>query len=98
MSVVLVGSLSGALSSIKNAYDESTDAAKTVEASGKTVDQSSAVREDSLDLQNQVQPANTRDLEKLNQQLNTKPDLSPTAKQVSLTLALILNPRPSLNP
>uniref|UniRef100_A0A674E3Z8 Laminin subunit beta-3-like n=1 Tax=Salmo trutta TaxID=8032 RepID=A0A674E3Z8_SALTR len=72
----------GALSSIKNAYDESTDAAKSVEASGKTVDQSSAVREDSLDLQNQVQPANTRDLEKLNQQLNTKPDLSPTAKQV----------------
>ncbi|XP_038869312.1 laminin subunit beta-3-like isoform X2 [Salvelinus namaycush] len=72
----------GAFSSIKNAYDESTDAAKIVEASGKTVDQSSAVREDSLDLQNQVQPANTRDLEKLNQQLNTKPDLSPTAKQV----------------
>ncbi|XP_036804074.1 laminin subunit beta-3 isoform X1 [Oncorhynchus mykiss] len=72
----------GAFSSIKNAYDESTDAAKSVDASGKTVDQSSAVREDALDLQNQVQPENTRDLEKLNQQLNTKPDLSPTAKQV----------------
>ncbi|XP_041744472.1 laminin subunit beta-3 isoform X2 [Coregonus clupeaformis] len=72
----------GAFSSIKNAYDEFTDAAKSVEASGKTVDQSLAVREDALDLQNQVQPANTRDLEKLNQQLNTKPDLTPTAKQV----------------
>ncbi|CAB1315349.1 unnamed protein product [Coregonus sp. 'balchen'] len=72
----------GAFSSIKNAYDESTDSAKNVDASGKTVERSTAVREDALDLQNQVQPANTIDLEKLNQQLNTKPDLTPTAKQV----------------
>ncbi|CAB1354088.1 unnamed protein product [Coregonus sp. 'balchen'] len=47
----------GAFSSIKNAYDEFTDAAKSVEASGKTVDQSLAVREDALDLQNQLCPA-----------------------------------------
>ena len=94
----MVCSLSGAFSSIKNAYDESTDAAKSVDASGKTVDQSSAVREDALDLQNQVQPENTRDLEKLNQQLNTKPDLSPTAKQVSLTLELTLDLALTLNP
>ncbi|KAM9522760.1 laminin subunit beta-3 isoform 1-T2 [Salvelinus alpinus] len=72
----------GAFSSIKDAYDESTDSAKSVDASGKTVDQSKAVRKDAFDLQNQVQPANTRDLEKLSHQLNTKPDLTPTAKQV----------------
>uniref|UniRef100_A0A4W5MRY1 Laminin EGF-like domain-containing protein n=1 Tax=Hucho hucho TaxID=62062 RepID=A0A4W5MRY1_9TELE len=72
----------GAFSSIKDAYDDSTDSAKSVDASGKTVEQSKAVRKDALDLQNQVQPANTRELEKLNHQLNTKPDLTPTAKQV----------------
>uniref|UniRef100_UPI003AAB3FD0 laminin subunit beta-3 n=1 Tax=Centroberyx gerrardi TaxID=166262 RepID=UPI003AAB3FD0 len=72
----------GAFSAIKTAYDESTDAAKSVEASGKTVHQSAAVREDTLDLQNKVQPANTRDLAKLNQHLVSRPDLTPAAKQV----------------
>uniref|UniRef100_A0A4W5MWK0 Uncharacterized protein n=1 Tax=Hucho hucho TaxID=62062 RepID=A0A4W5MWK0_9TELE len=90
LSVLLVGSLSGAFSSIKDAYDDSTDSAKSVDASGKTVEQSKAVRKDALDLQNQVQPANTRELEKLNHQLNTKPDLTPTAKQVTLSLVLAL--------
>ncbi|KAM3877796.1 laminin subunit beta-3 [Diretmus argenteus] len=72
----------GAFSTIKKAYDEAIDAAKRVEASGKTVDQSAAIRDDALDLQNQVQPANTRDLEKLNQHLASRPDLTPVAKQV----------------
>ncbi|KAM6979742.1 laminin subunit beta-3 [Aplochiton taeniatus] len=72
----------GAFSAIKTAYDESTDAAKSVENSGKTVDQSKALRENAKALQNQVQPGNIRDLDKLNQQLATKPDLTPTAKQV----------------
>ncbi|KAM4597673.1 laminin subunit beta-3-like [Polymixia lowei] len=73
---------SGAFFGIKNAYDESTDAAKSVEASGKTVDQSAAVRGDTMDLQNQVQPGNTRDLDNLNQHLASRPDLTPVAKQV----------------
>uniref|UniRef100_A0A3P8XNR7 Laminin subunit beta 3 n=1 Tax=Esox lucius TaxID=8010 RepID=A0A3P8XNR7_ESOLU len=72
----------GNFSAIKNAYDKSTDAAKKVSASENTVEQSTAVRKVATDLQNKIQSANTIDLEKLNQQLNTKPDLTPTAKQV----------------
>ncbi|KAJ7999470.1 hypothetical protein DPEC_G00194760 [Dallia pectoralis] len=72
----------GDISAIKKAFDKSTDAAKKVTASEKTVDQSTAVRKTANDLQKEIQSANTADLEKLNQQLNTKPDLRPTAKQV----------------
>lgn len=36
-----------------------------------------------MDLQNQVQPANTRDLDKLNQSMASRPDLTPVAKQVT---------------
>ncbi|XP_042257146.1 laminin subunit beta-3-like [Thunnus maccoyii] len=72
----------GAFSAIKNAYDESTDAAKKVKASGKTVKESADVREETKDLQNRVQPANTKDLDKLNQNMASKPNLTPVAKQV----------------
>lgn len=48
----------------------------------KTVDQSASVREDAVDLQNQVQPGNTRDLEKLNHNMASRPDLNPAATQV----------------
>nr|XP_046236163.1 laminin subunit beta-3-like isoform X2 [Scatophagus argus]XP_046236168.1 laminin subunit beta-3-like isoform X2 [Scatophagus argus] len=72
----------GAFSAIKNAYDESTDAAKKVDASGNTVKESADVRKEAMDLQNQVQPTNTRDLDKLNQNLASRPDLTPAAKQV----------------
>ncbi|XP_035517151.1 laminin subunit beta-3 [Morone saxatilis] len=72
----------GAFAAIKHAYDESTDAAKKVDATGNTVKESANVREDTLDLQNRVQPANTRDLDKLNQSMASRPDLTPAAKQV----------------
>ncbi|XP_049426216.1 laminin subunit beta-3 isoform X1 [Epinephelus fuscoguttatus] len=72
----------GAISAIKNAYDESKDAADKVEASKKPVKESADIREDTLDLQKQVQPGNTRDLDKLNQNMASRPDLTPVAKQV----------------
>lgn len=73
---------SGSLSAIKNAYDESTDAAKKVDASGKPLKESADIREDTKDLQNKVQPGNTRDLDKLNQSMASRPNLTPVAKQV----------------
>ncbi|KAG7279594.1 hypothetical protein CRUP_011687 [Coryphaenoides rupestris] len=72
----------GALSAIKKAYDESTDAAKRVEASDKKLDQSEATREETMDRRNQVQPGNTQDLQDLDTLLGSRPDLTPTAKQV----------------
>ncbi|KAJ3601988.1 hypothetical protein NHX12_029749 [Muraenolepis orangiensis] len=72
----------GAFSAIKKAYDESTDAEKSVDASDKTVDQSEATRDDTKDLRNNVQPGNIRDLEAMDKLLASRPDLTPTAKQV----------------
>ncbi|KAM8757559.1 laminin subunit beta-3 isoform 1-T2 [Acanthopagrus schlegelii] len=72
----------GVFSAIQKAYNESTDAAKKVDASGDKVKESADVREKTKDLQNQVQPANTRDLNKLNQSMASRPDLTPVAKQV----------------
>ncbi|XP_040890794.1 laminin subunit beta-3 isoform X2 [Toxotes jaculatrix] len=72
----------GAFSTIKNAYKESTDAANKVDASRDTVQESADTRKEAMDLQNQVQPANTRDLDKLNQNMASRPDLTPVAKQV----------------
>lgn len=72
----------GAFSAIKNAYDESTDASKKVDATKNPVKESADVREETMDLQNQIQPGNTRDLDKLNQGMASRPDLTPAAKQV----------------
>ncbi|KAK2914589.1 laminin subunit beta-3 [Channa argus] len=72
----------GAFSTIKNAYGESTDAAKKVDASENTVKESTDNRKETTDLQNQVQPTNTRDLDELNQSMASRPDLTPVAKQV----------------
>ncbi|XP_022601051.1 laminin subunit beta-3 [Seriola dumerili] len=72
----------GAFSTIKNAFSESTDAAKKVDESRNTVRESVDTREGTKDLQNQVQPGNTRDLDKLNQNMASRPDLTPVAKQV----------------
>jgi len=52
----------GAFIAIKNAYDESTDSAKKVNASENTVKEAADVREEAEDIQNQVQPNNIRDL------------------------------------
>ena len=81
----VAGSISGAISAIKNAHDESTDAAKSVDASDKIVDQSEATRKETEDLRNKVQPGNTQDLEKLDRLLATRPDLTPTAQQVGMS-------------
>uniref|UniRef100_A0A3Q3N640 Laminin, beta 3 n=1 Tax=Mastacembelus armatus TaxID=205130 RepID=A0A3Q3N640_9TELE len=73
---------SGQFSAIKNAYDQSTDATKKVDASRNTVKESADNREETMDLQNQIQPPNTRDLDKLNENM-ARPDLTPVAKQVN---------------
>jgi hypothetical protein len=79
---------SGALSTIQKAHDESTDAAKSVDASDKIVDRSEATRKETEDLRNKVQPGNTQDLEKLDRLLATRPDLTPTAQKVRLSVFL----------
>ncbi|XP_077385629.1 laminin subunit beta-3 [Festucalex cinctus] len=72
----------GDFATIKNAYDESADAAKKIDTSKKTVKESADVREDTLDLQEKEFPNNTRDVTKLNQSMASRPDLTPVAKKV----------------
>ncbi|CAN9512145.1 unnamed protein product [Ophioblennius macclurei] len=72
----------GAFNTIKDAYDNSNDAAKKVTASEDKVKESADVRGETTDLTNQVQPENTRDLNKLNSRMASQPDLTPVAKQV----------------
>ena len=76
----------GAFIAIKNAYDESTDSAKKVNASENTVKEAADVREEAEDIQNQVQPNNIRDLSKLNHSMASHPDLTPVAKKVPARL------------
>lgn len=82
-------SYSGAFSAIKNSYKESTDAAKKVDASGNVVKESADVREETADHLSQVQPANSHDLDKLNQSMASQPDLTPVAKQVTNSLITV---------
>ncbi|KAF7659927.1 hypothetical protein LDENG_00291050 [Lucifuga dentata] len=88
----LKNSISGnnaeAFSAIKDAYNKSKEAGEKVDGGMKTVKESASVREDAEDIQNQVQPANTRDLQKLNQNMASRPDLTPAAKQVCGSLRL----------
>ncbi|XP_051931035.1 laminin subunit beta-3 [Hippocampus zosterae] len=72
----------GAFNTIKNAYDESADAAKKVDTTKKTVKESADAREDTLDLQEKEYPNNTREINKLNQSMASRPDLTPVAKKV----------------
>lgn len=72
----------GAFDTIKKAYNESNGAVQQAKDTGNTVKESSDLRQTALDMQNRVQPANTKDLEKLEDQLATKPNLTPTAVQV----------------
>lgn len=72
----------GAFSAIKNAFDESTDAAKKVNASEKTTNESADVREETENLHKPLQPVNTKDLQGLNQSMASGPDLTPVAKEV----------------
>lgn len=72
----------GAFTAIKNAYDESTDTTKNVNATKNIIQKSEDYRNQTEDFQNQVQPANTRDLAQLNRSMALQPDLSPAAKLV----------------
>lgn len=72
----------GAFNAIQNAYDDSNAASKKVEDSGDKVKESAEARGEATDLTNQVQPGNTRDLNKLNSSMGSQPDLTPVARQV----------------
>ncbi|KAM4740269.1 laminin subunit beta-3 [Anableps anableps] len=72
----------GAFNTIKNAYDESTNAAKEVDSTENTVKEARDIQEETKGIQNQVQPNNTRDLSKLKYNIASQPDLTPVAKQV----------------
>lgn len=80
---------SEAFSAIKQAYKESHEAAGKVNASETTLMESADVRENALDLLKQVQPANTRALDKLNLVMSSQPDLTPVAKQVRKMASLL---------
>ncbi|KAM9813916.1 laminin subunit beta-3 [Neosynchiropus ocellatus] len=70
------------LAAIKKAYEDSRESAGKVEDTEDTVRESAGLREDALNRQKQVQPANTRDLGKLNTSMANQPDLTRAAKQV----------------
>lgn len=69
---------------IKNAYDESTDAAKKVNSTENTIKEARDIREEAEGVQNRVQPNNTRDLSQLKNNMASQPDLTPVAKQVTV--------------
>ncbi|KAL2090507.1 hypothetical protein ACEWY4_012770 [Coilia grayii] len=71
----------GALDAIRKAYEDSSNAVKQAEATGQKVNESADLRQDALDMQD-VQLDNTKDLDKLNNLLATKPNLTPTAVKV----------------
>lgn len=48
------------------------------------------MREKTEDIQSKVQPANTRDLDKLNNSMASQPNLTPVAKQVTSKLLDLL--------
>ncbi|KAJ8260266.1 hypothetical protein GJAV_G00178990 [Gymnothorax javanicus] len=79
---VVSANLKDAFDAIKKADQESTDALKDAEATKPVLDKSEDVRNEATDLEGNVQPTNTADLKKLDDQLTSQPDLTPAAKQV----------------
>lgn len=71
----------GAFSAIKDAYNDSTASARRVNASEGTVDESADVREE-IGNDVKVQPANSKELDGLNRNMASGPDLAPVAKEV----------------
>lgn len=89
MSTVLLRT--GAFSAIKDAYNDSTASAQRVNASEGTVDESADVRQE-IGNDIKVQPANSRELDGLNQNMASGPDLAPVAREVkSCTMSTCLN-------
>lgn len=72
----------GAFSAIKEAYNESADAARNVNATKNVLQKSTDVRNDTEELLNQLLPVNNRNLNELNSSMASHPDLNPLAKQV----------------
>lgn len=71
----------GALSAIKDAYNDSNAAAQRANASEATVDQSADIRKE-IEKEKRVQTANSQDLKGLDRDMGSGPDLAPLAREV----------------
>lgn len=74
----------GVLDAVKNAFNRSTDAVKHADGTADTVNRSVSVRDDAIKGLENVQPINTQDLQKLAEDLATRPNLTPIATQVRI--------------
>ncbi|XP_037388044.1 laminin subunit beta-3 [Pygocentrus nattereri] len=72
----------GALAAIRNAYNRSVQAEKRADATAETIHESVGIRYDITKGLDNVQPANTKNLQTLGEDLATRPNLTPTAVQV----------------
>lgn len=77
----------GAFSAIQDAYNDSTASAQRVNASEGTVDASANVREE-IGNDMRLQPANSRELDRLNENMASGPNLTPVAREVKRCTAL----------
>lgn len=75
-------SLSGDFYAIQKSYEKSTDAIKRADATKDALKKSEGVRENALSGLNALQPGNTKDLQKLKTDLETRPNLTPIATKV----------------
>ncbi|KAK7136543.1 hypothetical protein R3I93_016770 [Phoxinus phoxinus] len=67
---------------IQKSYEKSTDAVKRADATKDALKKSEGVRENALNDLNTLQPGNTKDLQKLKKDLETRPNLTPTATKI----------------
>ncbi|XP_026054473.1 laminin subunit beta-3 [Carassius auratus] len=67
---------------IQKSFEKSTDAVKRANATKDTLKKSEGLRENALRDLRDVQPGNTKDLEKLKKDMATRPNLTPTANKV----------------
>uniref|UniRef100_A0A8C9S2X5 Laminin subunit beta-3-like n=1 Tax=Scleropages formosus TaxID=113540 RepID=A0A8C9S2X5_SCLFO len=74
----------GALSTIKAAYKDSTAAMKAAEATQPLLEQAAGARGDALALERDVQQTNTKNLKQLDQDLASGPNLTPTANKLQV--------------
>lgn len=67
---------------IQKSYETSTDAVKRADATKDALKKSEGMRGNALNDLNALQPGNTKDLQKLKKDLETRPNLTPTATKV----------------
>lgn len=79
---------SGTFNAIQKSYDTSTDALKKAEAAQEPLKKLTDARDKAVKDLNRVQPANTKDLLKLKEDLATRPDLTPAAEKVRLKILI----------